>query len=142
MSPMPAIDPSGRRAVIPEMKTSFPFASTTVAWENTPAGFLMAVVDTSRLGMSGFLVVRWGNGVQWGDVRASRKQFERLLEDVIARVHEAGELALADDRITVAALLGMVNHTAQWYRPRGPLSPAEIADGYVDLLVRADSAPR
>src|ERR1700736_6266795 len=27
----------------------------------------MAVVDTSRLGMSGFLLGRWENGVQWGD---------------------------------------------------------------------------
>jgi len=36
------------------------------------------------------------------------------------------------------ALLGMVNHTAQWYRPRGPLSPEQIADGYVDLVLGAD----
>jgi len=29
----------------------------------------------------------------------------------------------------------MVNHTAQWYRPRGPLTAREIADGYADLLL-------
>jgi TetR/AcrR family transcriptional regulator, cholesterol catabolism regulator len=34
----------------------------------------------------------------------------------------------------------MVNHTAQWYRPRGRLSPEQIADGYVELLV-AGSRP-
>jgi hypothetical protein len=35
----------------------------------------------------------------------------------------------------VLALLGMVNHTAQWYRPRGALSSEQIADGYVDLVL-------
>src|SRR5215831_20025876 len=39
MSPMPAIVPSGRRAVIPEMKTMRPRASTMVAWEKWPDGW-------------------------------------------------------------------------------------------------------
>jgi hypothetical protein len=30
----------------------------------------------------------------------------------------------------------MVNHTAQWFRPRGRLSAREVADGYADLLLR------
>jgi hypothetical protein len=29
----------------------------------------------------------------------------------------------------------MVNHTAQWFRPRGRLSAGEIAAGYAGLLV-------
>ena len=41
----------------------------------------------------------------------------------------------SDRRLALSALLGMVNHTAQWYRPRGRLSAAQIADGYTDLLV-------
>jgi hypothetical protein len=40
MSPMPAIVPSRRRAIMPEMKTSRPFASIAVACENTPLGWL------------------------------------------------------------------------------------------------------
>jgi AcrR family transcriptional regulator len=76
-------------------------------------------------------------GAQWRDIRTARKQFERLLEEVVRRVHLDGQLALPDDRLAVSALLGMVNHTVQWYRPRGRLSAAEIADGYVDLLIRA-----
>jgi hypothetical protein len=67
-------------------------------------------------------------------VRASRKAFERLAEDALER---AGASAGADRRLALSALLGMVNHTAQWYRPRGRLSAAEIADGYVDLLLGA-----
>jgi hypothetical protein len=47
--------PSGRRAVIPEMKARRPFASITVAWEKTPIGLRIESVVTSRFGMSGFL---------------------------------------------------------------------------------------
>ncbi len=70
------------------------------------------------------------SGERWRRVRASRKAFERLVADVLARVRE-GE----DDRLGLLALLGMVNHTAQWYRPRGELSPEQIADGYVSLVL-------
>jgi AcrR family transcriptional regulator len=75
------------------------------------------------------------HGDQWRRVREHRKEFERLVESVLERVHRDGETRLADARLSLAALLGMVNHTAQWYRPRGRLSAAEIADGYVALIV-------
>src|SRR5262245_61907712 len=55
MSPMPAMVPSGRRAVIPETNTSRPLASITVAWEKTPLGLRSFGVDISTLGMSCFL---------------------------------------------------------------------------------------
>jgi AcrR family transcriptional regulator len=67
-------------------------------------------------------------GARWRSVRASRKAFERLLGDVLAG-------AGVDDPLPLLALLGMVNHTAQWYRPRGPLDPEQIADGYVALAL-------
>ena len=76
-------------------------------------------------------------GERWRGVRASRKQFERIVEDVLAAAEDAGTLVVhLDRRLALAALLGMVNHTAQWYRPRGRLSPEAIADGYLGLLVR------
>jgi TetR/AcrR family transcriptional regulator, cholesterol catabolism regulator len=72
------------------------------------------------------------SGDQWRKVRASRKAFERLVADVLARLEPR-----VDSRLALLALLGMVNHTAQWYRPRGELTPEQIADGYVDLVVGA-----
>ena len=75
------------------------------------------------------------HGDQWRQVRDRRKEFERLVESVLERVHEEGRARLADARLSLAALLGMVNHTAQWYRPRGRLTAAAIADGYVALIV-------
>jgi AcrR family transcriptional regulator len=75
------------------------------------------------------------HGDQWRLVRDRRKEFERLMESVLERVHDDGRARLTDARLSLAALLGMVNHTAQWYRPRGRLTAAEIADGYVELIV-------
>jgi AcrR family transcriptional regulator len=71
------------------------------------------------------------HGDQWKGVRASRKAFERLVEDTLGRC----ALAVDDRRLGLSALLGMVNHTAQWYRPRGHLDAERIADGYVDLML-------
>ncbi len=70
----------------------------------------------------------------WRSVRDARKAFERLVAQALA-----GVTPRVDDALALLALLGMVNHTAQWYRPRGALSPEQIADGYVTLLLGADA---
>lgn len=75
-----------------------------------------------------------GHGDQWRQVRRTRKAFERVVEDLLARCLEQGSVR-GDRRLLLAALLGMVNHTVQWYRPGGRLRPAQIADGYVDLVL-------
>jgi TetR/AcrR family transcriptional regulator, cholesterol catabolism regulator len=74
-------------------------------------------------------------GAQWRRVRNSRKEFERLLEDVIIRLRDTGGLAVTDTRLLLGALFGMVNYIPHWYQPRGRLSPLEVADGYLDLLL-------
>jgi TetR/AcrR family transcriptional regulator, cholesterol catabolism regulator len=74
-------------------------------------------------------------GEQWRGVRESRKRFERLIARVLEQAHRQGMIKLEDSRLALSALLGMVNHTAQWYRPRGRLSAEEIADGYLALIL-------
>ncbi|MEA2304785.1 MAG: hypothetical protein QOH43_2065 [Solirubrobacteraceae bacterium] len=78
------------------------------------------------------------SGDQWRGVRSSRKQFERVVADVLDRVLADGRLRLSDRRLALSALLGMVNHTAQWFGPRGRLQVGQVADGYVDLLLLGD----
>ena len=73
------------------------------------------------------------HGEQWREIRSDRKSFERLLAGAIGQALGPGRREEAD--LALYALLGMVNHTAQWYRPRGPLSAEQIADGYVDLVL-------
>jgi AcrR family transcriptional regulator len=74
-------------------------------------------------------------GAQWRRVRRQRKTFEELLAAVLARGAQSGLFSFDDPDLALRALLGMVNHTAQWFRPRGRLSAEQIADGYVDLLL-------
>jgi len=71
-------------------------------------------------------------GDQWRGVRRARKDFERLVEGVLA-----GAAPQLDRRIALSALLGMVNHTAQWFDPGGRLDSAVVAEGYVDLVLGA-----
>ena len=69
-------------------------------------------------------------GDRWRSVRAARKAFERIVAAALD-----GADTRAQPPLPLLALLGMVNHTAQWYRPRGALSPEQIADGYVALVL-------
>lgn len=76
------------------------------------------------------------HGEQWREVRDARKRFERVVHGVLETVHAAGAARLDDPRLSLSALLGMVNHTAQWYRPRGRLTVDAIADGYTRCVLR------
>jgi AcrR family transcriptional regulator len=74
------------------------------------------------------------HGDQWREVRRTRKAFEKVVEGVLEEAQAEGSVT-GDRRLLLAALLGMVNHTVQWYRPGGRLKPQQIADGYADLLL-------
>src|SRR5579875_674620 len=80
------------------------------------------------------------SGRRWRHVRRQRKEVEALLAGLLAEGERAGRFAFADRDLALRALLGMVNHTALWYRPRGRLSARQIADGYVDLLLAGSAA--
>jgi AcrR family transcriptional regulator len=72
---------------------------------------------------------------RWRHVRSQRKAFEQILEDVLARGEADGSMVFADRRLSLLALLGMVNYTPQWVRPNGRLAPTEIAAGYCAMVL-------
>lgn len=72
---------------------------------------------------------------RWRRVRSQRRAFEAILDDVLARGEADGSMTFADRRLSLLALLGMVNYTPQWVRPGGRLSPDEIADGYCGMVL-------
>jgi TetR/AcrR family transcriptional regulator, cholesterol catabolism regulator len=78
---------------------------------------------------------------QWRTVRRQRKDFELIVDDLLERCEREGTLSFRDRALALRALLGMVNHTATWLRPRGRLSPAQIADGYLELLTSSAARP-
>jgi AcrR family transcriptional regulator len=83
------------------------------------------------------------SGPRWRGVRESRKAFERLVLEALRQAGAGGGVPGGDGngRLALMALLGMVNHTAQWYRPRGRLTAEQIADGYLELVTAATAAP-
>ena len=74
---------------------------------------------------------------QWRTIRRQRKDFELILDGVLERCERDGTLSFPDRPLALRALLGMVNHTSTWLRPRGRLTPEQIADGYCDMLLGA-----
>ena len=74
---------------------------------------------------------------RWRHVRSQRKAFEKILDEVLARGEADGSMTFADRRLSLLALLGMVNYTPQWVRPQGRLSPTEIAAGYCAMVLGA-----
>ena len=74
---------------------------------------------------------------RWRRVRSQRKAFEKILDDVLARGEADGSMNFADRRLSLLALLGMVNYTPQWVRPSGRLSATEIAQGYCAMVLGA-----
>jgi len=76
---------------------------------------------------------------RWRRVRSQRKAFERIVEEVLARGEADGSMTFADRRLSLLALLGMVNYTAQWVRLDGRLTAQEIADGYCAIVLSGGS---
>ncbi|HEY6730216.1 MAG TPA: TetR/AcrR family transcriptional regulator [Solirubrobacterales bacterium] len=72
---------------------------------------------------------------RWRRVRSQRKEFEQILDDVLSRGETDGSMTFADRRLSLLALLGMVNYTAQWVRPSGRLCAEEIAAGYCAMVL-------
>ena len=72
---------------------------------------------------------------RWREIRRSRREFEEVLDRLLAAAAAEADAADADLPLLRFALLGMVNHTAQWLRPGGRLRPEEIADGYWALAM-------
>src|SRR5947209_1868326 len=90
MSPMPAMLPSALRAVIPEMKTSFPAASTTVACEKTPLGLRNFGLEISALAICCFLAA---NLARDGDIELFSEAVQHRHDRAVDVHHPLGILA-------------------------------------------------
>ncbi len=91
----------------------------------------VAHVATHRHHLLVFTQVRHviDHGEEWRSVRDARKEFELLVAEAITAT------GAPDPDLRRLALLGMVNHLPQWYRPRGQLSPEQIADGWLEMIL-------
>jgi AcrR family transcriptional regulator len=68
-------------------------------------------------------------------VIAARERYEGYWRQALDRGVEAGVLR-PTPALLVKGILGMLNYTYLWFEPDGALTPEELADEYVDTLLR------
>jgi AcrR family transcriptional regulator len=67
---------------------------------------------------------------------AKRDRYEEGVRQLIAAGARSGEFVPCDPTLTACAVLGALNWSARWFSPEGRLTPAEIAEGFADYLIR------
>src|SRR3954470_5012608 len=70
------------------------------------------------------------------DIAERRNRYESLYRHVVEEGIASGEFAPTDPKMATLLVLSAVNWLPQWYNPSGPLSPAEVADSFSDLVLR------
>jgi len=63
-----------------------------------------------------------------------RREFDKLVADLVAEAEAAGDLGTADAALTSKLLFGMVNSIVEWYRPGGGIDAATLADSLVEIV--------
>lgn len=72
---------------------------------------------------------------QQAQILTYRRRYEELLQGVLQQGIEAGEFRPMDVGAVTDGLLGMLNWMTYWYRPKGRLTPKEIAKVFADFAL-------
>lgn len=67
---------------------------------------------------------------------AKRDRYEEGVRALIAAGVRSGEFVSGDPALAARAMLGALNWSVQWFRPDGPQTATEIAEGLADYLIR------
>lgn len=73
-------------------------------------------------------------------IRAAERAYEDIVRGLYADGVAAGQLRNADPGIAVAILLGAINWSYRWFRPRGELRAPEMAELIVSILLEGHLA--
>lgn len=68
---------------------------------------------------------------------ALRHRVEDVWREVLQEGVDQGVLRSADP-VVVKGILGLINYSFLWFDPKGPLTPEEIADRLIDLVLRGE----
>jgi TetR/AcrR family transcriptional regulator, cholesterol catabolism regulator len=72
---------------------------------------------------------------QQSTVTERKRDFDMLFRKAYMRGRDAGVFKQIPPYVLVSGIVGMCNFTHAWYKPGGPLKPAQIADHYVDIIL-------
>jgi TetR/AcrR family transcriptional regulator len=65
-----------------------------------------------------------------------RDRYEEGVRQLISAGIRSGEFIACDPALAARAILGSLNWSVRWFNPDGPLTAAEIAEGFADYLIR------
>jgi AcrR family transcriptional regulator len=68
--------------------------------------------------------------------RGQRERYAALFHDILRDGIAAGEFRPMDTRIVMLGMIGMCNYLFRWYRPDGRLTPDQIADELIDMVMQ------
>ena len=69
-------------------------------------------------------------------LQKQKKAFDKMLELILREGVEKGYFNIHDFKIAVFVIQGAANFGYQWYRPKGRLTPEEIAEEIIYMLER------
>ncbi len=105
-------------------------------------------VVARNLGFSKVLFTEWRHlpPERQALIAARRDRVEQVFREILREGVASGEfVASLDVRLTAVLALSGANWLPNWYRPDGPLSPTDVADQFVALLLggirRSPAAP-
>lgn len=87
--------------------------------------------------MANVLLLEWRSlpPARKAAIRSMRDEVEKILTKIIADGQETGEFRSVQVKWVRFVLLSAVNWTSQWFDPKGPNTPEEIADGFLDVIL-------
>ncbi|HYF91814.1 MAG TPA: TetR/AcrR family transcriptional regulator [Symbiobacteriaceae bacterium] len=75
-------------------------------------------------------------GARRSVIASKRREYERALGAIIRQGVAEGEFRAVDEKFARLLILSTVNWLYQWYDPDGPLGSDEVADRFLDLILR------
>ena len=72
----------------------------------------------------------------FAEIERLRRNYERIVEDILSAGADEGAFLLSDVRLTTLAMIAMLTGVSTWYRTGGRLPADAIAGRYVDMAFR------
>jgi len=67
--------------------------------------------------------------------RGQRERYAELFHQILRDGVAAGEFRSMDTRIVMLGMIGMSNYLFRWYRPDGRLTPSQVADELIEMVM-------
>ena len=95
---------------------------------------IMPLLDDNMYGTG--VLMRVLDADQRATIVGLQRDFVETLRDVLRDGSKRGDFTVADITATAFAIIGMVDHVVNWFRPGSKLAPDDLADLYAGLALR------